>query len=122
MITVANRIPVHPDHAEAFENAFAQRLGLVDGMKGYLAFRLLRPTKAEDPYVVLTFWETQEDFRAWTQSKEFKEQHKKSRMLGSEAFTGTAKIEVHEIVQESGARLQAWAPLDRATEPATRFM
>ena len=105
MITVSNRIPVHPDHAEAFEARFAERLGLVDKMDGFVAYRLLRPTKEDQPYVVLTFWESEEQFRAWTTSDEFREQHKKERRLGPETFTGPVQLEVHQIAQESGAAL-----------------
>ncbi len=102
MITVSNRIPVHPDHAPAFEARFQERLGLVDKMPGFIAYRLLRPTKPEQPYVVLTFWETEEQFRAWTSSPEFREQHKSERTLSPDAFTGPVQLEVHEVAQESG--------------------
>jgi heme-degrading monooxygenase HmoA len=33
-----NRIPVHPDHREAFEERFSDRAALVDGMDGFVAF------------------------------------------------------------------------------------
>lgn len=107
MITVANRIPVHPDYAESFEQRFAERLGAVDKQEGFIAYRLLRPSKPEDPYVVLTFWETEQAFRAWTESDSFKQQHAANRKLGAEAFTGPVKLEVHEIVQTSGAEFAA---------------
>ena len=56
-----------------------------------------------NPYVVLTFWESEEHFRQWTQSDNFREQHKKDRMLADDAFAGKVKIEIHKVVQESGA-------------------
>src|SRR3712207_8836931 len=34
MITVANRIQVKPEYADAFEQRFRERAGLVDGMPG----------------------------------------------------------------------------------------
>ena len=37
MITVANRIYVKPEYAEAFEAAFRDRAGLVDGMPGFVS-------------------------------------------------------------------------------------
>ena len=107
MITVANRIPVKPEFAEKFEEAFQKRLGLVDDMPGFVAYRLLRPSKEDDPYVVLTFWESEKHFRDWTQSDNFREQHKKNRMLGDDAFAGPVKLEVHEVVQQSGAKFEA---------------
>lgn len=101
MIIVSNRIPVNPDYAEAFETIFEERASLVDGMKGFIAFQLLRPTKSGDPYVVMTFWESKADFQAWTQSDEFKEGHAKSGTLPPETFTGHPKLEVHEVVQST---------------------
>lgn len=99
MIIVANRIPVNPDHADAFEEAFAQRAGLVDGMDGFISFQILRPTKPEDPYIVQTFWETHDHFEAWTSSKEFKEGHAQSGTLPENTFLGHPSIEIHEIIQ-----------------------
>lgn len=104
MITVANRIPVKPEATTTFEEAFHKRMGSVDSFEGFVAFRLLRPSKPEDPYVVLTFWETEEHFRAWTQSEDFKEQHRGSRETAKDVFSGPVKIEIHEVIQESGAR------------------
>lgn len=98
MIVVNNRIPVHPDHAEAFETAFAKRANLVDGMAGFVSFKLLRPTNPDDPYVVMTTWESQEHFEAWTNSDAFKQGHAKSGTLPREAFLGHPKLEVYEII------------------------
>lgn len=107
MITVANRIPVHPDHAQAFESRFQERLGAVDHNPGFVAYRLLRPTQEGEPYVVLTFWEDEESFRAWTRSDDFKQQHSQNRKLAPEAFTGPVKLEIHEVCQQSGALLKS---------------
>ncbi len=103
MIAVMNRIPVHPNHHEAFEARFSDRAALVDGMDGFVAFRLLRPTESDDPYIVMTFWETKEHFEAWTQSAAFKEGHARAGRLPSDAFRGHPKIEVMEIIQEAVA-------------------
>ncbi|MBS2040977.1 antibiotic biosynthesis monooxygenase [bacterium] len=102
MITVSNRILVRPEFSQAFESRFQERLGLVDSMPGFLAYRLLRPTKPDQPYVVMTFWESETHFRGWTSSPEFKEQHKRERTLPPEALIGPPQIEVHEVAQESG--------------------
>lgn len=103
MISVMNRIPVNPDHAAAFEERFADRAALVDGMDGFVAFRLMRPTNPEDPYIVMTFWESEAHFQAWTESAEFKEGHARAGRLPKEAFFGHPKIEVMEIIQEAAA-------------------
>ncbi|MEM7737550.1 MAG: antibiotic biosynthesis monooxygenase [Deinococcota bacterium] len=101
MITVANRIYVNPDFADAFETRFKERAGLVDTMPGFLFNQVLRPTKEGDPYVVFTFWETLEHFQAWVRSDEFKQGHAKSGSLPKEAFSQTNKLEIHQVIQDS---------------------
>jgi heme-degrading monooxygenase HmoA len=101
MIVVCNRIPVNPEHAAAFEERFADRASLVDGMPGFVSFQLLRPSNPADPYVVMTFWESQEHFHAWTESAAFKEGHARSGTLPPETFLGHPSIEVHEVIQST---------------------
>ncbi|MGJ3241204.1 MAG: antibiotic biosynthesis monooxygenase family protein [Anaerolineae bacterium] len=101
MIVTCNRIPVNPEHAEAFEERFADRSALVDGMPGFISFQLLRPQKAEDPYIVMTFWESKEHFQAWTQSDEFKEGHARSGSLPPETFSGHPKLEMFDVIQST---------------------
>lgn len=101
MITVANRIHVHPDHAEQFEERFRQHAHLVDEMAGFQANLVLRPTEPEAPYVVLSFWDSQEDFEAWTRSDAFVKGHARSGSLPKEAFTGPSVLEVHEVILDS---------------------
>ena len=103
MIAVMNRIPVNPDHADAFEARFSDRASLVDGMPGFVSFRLLRPSEPNDPYIVMTFWESQAHFEVWTHSDAFKEGHVRSGQLPRGAFLGHPKIEVMEIIQEAAA-------------------
>ncbi len=99
MIVTSNRIPVNPEHAEAFEEAFKNRASQVDNMDGFISFQLLRPTKDGDPYIVMTTWESQAHFEGWTNSEAFKEGHAKSGTLPREAFLGHPVLEIHEIIQ-----------------------
>lgn len=103
MIVVMNRIPVNAEFADAFEARFSDRAALVDKMPGFVSFRLLRPSKPDDPYVVMTIWESQADFENWTTSAEFKEGHARAGRLPHDAFRGHPKIEVMEIIQEAEA-------------------
>ena len=97
MITVANRIYVNPDHTEAFEERFKNRRGLVDNMPGFINNYVLRPTKEGDPYVVLTFWESQEAFEGWVNSPEFKQGHARSGTMSKDAFPRKNEMEMHEV-------------------------
>ena len=101
MITVANRIYVKPEYAEAFEERFRQRAGLVDKMQGFVYNLVLRPVNEGDPYVVFTTWESREDFMNWVRSDEFVKGHAQSGTLPREAFSGPNVLEMHEVVQDS---------------------
>ena len=101
MITVANRIFVAPEFAEQFEEAFRKRAGLVDGMPGFISNQVLRPVNPGDPYIVLTLWNSRDDFNAWIRSDAFVQGHAKSGSLPKEAYTEQNKLELHEVIQDS---------------------
>lgn len=101
MITAANRIYVHPDYAEQFEERFRTRAGLVDGMPGFLWNKVLRPVNPGDPYIVLTLWESRAAFDAWVTSDEFVKGHARSGTLPKEAFTQPNQLELHEVFLDS---------------------
>ena len=103
MIVTCNRIPVNPEHAAAFEERFADRASLVDQMPGFVAFQLLRPQSEGDPYVVMTYWESQAHFEAWTSSPAFKEGHARSSTLPPEAFLGRPKLEIFDVITNRSA-------------------
>ena len=97
MILVANRIYVSPQHTDVFEDMLATRVALVDSMRGFIAIQLLRPTKPEQPYVILTQWASRPHFEAWTHSEEFKKGHARIGTLPHGTFTQTAHLEIHEV-------------------------
>ena len=101
MITVANRIYVKREYAEAFEARFRERAGLVDGMPGFVSNLVLRPVNDGDPYVVFTTWRSREDFLGWVRSDAFVKGHAQSGTLPKDAFTGPNVLEMHEVVQDS---------------------
>lgn len=101
MLTVMNRIPVKPEYAQAFEERFASRAGLVDGMPGFIRNEILRPTEEGAPYIVLTYWQDRASFDNWVNSDEFKQGHARSGSLPREAFAGRNQLEVHEVIQSS---------------------
>jgi len=101
MIAVANRIFVSPEYAEAFEELFRTRARLVDGMPGFICNQVLRPCREDDPYVVLTFWESRAHFDGWVNSDAFREAHAPSGTLPKEAFTEPNKLEIHQVFLDS---------------------
>lgn len=101
MITTMNRIAVDPAYAEQFEENFRDRAGLVDRMPGFISNQLLRPTGEGEPYIVLTHWESRQQFEAWVRSPEFVQGHARSSSLPREAFSGPSKLELHEVLLDS---------------------
>ena len=101
MITVANRIYVKQEYADAFEQRFRERAGLVDKMPGFISNQVLRPVNEGDPYIVFTVWNSREDFLGWVRSDAFVKGHAQSGTLPKEAFSASNVLEMHEVVQDS---------------------
>lgn len=101
MFVVMNRIPVSPEFQEAFEERFRSRAREVDRMPGFVRNWVLRPVDPEDPYVVVTVWESREAFEAWTRSEAFQRGHARSSTLPREAFRGVSKLERYELILDS---------------------
>ena len=101
MITVANRVYVTPEYSAEFEERFRSRAKLVDGMPGFISNQVLRPVNEGDPYVVLTLWESRDNFTNWIKSDEFIKGHSQSGSLPSEAFSQKNQLELHEIFLDS---------------------
>jgi heme-degrading monooxygenase HmoA len=100
LIVVSNRIQVAKGHESDFEKRFEGRARLVETMPGFIRLEILRPIKS-DYYIVLTHWEDEASFRAWTESSEFKEAH--SNRPPAEIFAGPNVFEMHEVIQRAGA-------------------
>src|SRR4029450_10703667 len=101
MISVANRIYVKTEYADAFEQRFRDRAGLVDKMPGFISNQVLRPVNEGDPYVVFTLWNSRQDFLNWVRSDEFVKGHAQSGTLPKDAFPQANGLEMHEVVQDS---------------------
>ena len=104
MFVVMNRLPVNPDYADQFEERFTSRAREVDKMLGFIRNQVLRPANPDDPYIVLTLWESKDNFEAWVNSDAFKLGHSKSGTLPSEAFLGHPKLEGFEVILDTELR------------------
>ena len=71
-----NFINCQPDYQERFEELFSSRAHAIDRMPGFLFMEVLKPQK-EGEYLIMSHWEDETDFRAWTQSPEFLEGHQR---------------------------------------------
>ena len=96
MYAVTNRIKVKTGHGHDLEETFGKRGG-VEKEPGFKSFELWRQEAEEDHevYLVVTRWETKEDFKNWTQSDSFKEAHSgppPAYILGGELSNFEVKI------------------------------
>ncbi len=96
MIVVQNHIPVNPEHLKEFESRFADTNNNLRSHKGFVRNQILRPLKS-DSYIVMTYWENMEDFKAWTESEEFRMAH--SRNVPEGMIAGKNTLTIHEVVQ-----------------------
>ena len=110
MIVVTNRIPVAAGHEIDFEDRFRNRVHLVDQAPGFIRNEVHRPrpmvfdhetgdfvedTSMEGCYEVKTWWQSLDDFVAWTKSAAFAEAH--ANRPPKEMFRGPSSLEVHEV-------------------------
>jgi len=102
MYVVANRVPVAPDWEDTFEERFRNRAGQIDKNPGFVSMQILRPQSADTPYVVLTHWESEDAFKQWVASEDFKLAHQNP--MPKEAFAGEGKLEQYEVVISAGNR------------------
>ncbi|MFB6113790.1 MAG: antibiotic biosynthesis monooxygenase [Halodesulfurarchaeum sp.] len=99
MIVVANRFRVAEGYRDEFVDRFRRREGAIEEQPGFVRFDLLEPASEDtEPFVALTYWESEEDFAAWTESDEFAAAH--SGETPEDMFEGPPTLEVHEVAVE----------------------
>lgn len=97
MFVTMNRIFVSIEYTDAFEDRFKNRAHEVDKMAGFVRNIVLRPKKKDEPYIVMTFWKSENDFESWVNSDAFRKGHAKSGTLPADAFSGQSHLETFEV-------------------------
>ena len=72
-----NYIDCKPEYVERFEELFGSRTKQIDTMPGFVDMQVLRPSKSEDAYLIVSHWESEDSFKSWTKSETFLEGHKR---------------------------------------------
>jgi heme-degrading monooxygenase HmoA len=72
-----NFIQCQADYRERFEQLFGTRAHAIDRMPGFIRMHVLRPQAEGEAYLIVSQWEDEACFKAWTQSPEFLEGHKR---------------------------------------------
>lgn len=72
-----NYINCTPAYRERFEELFGSRAKAIDTMPGFIEMHVLRPAQEGDNYLIVSYWENEQSFKAWTRSEAFIEGHKR---------------------------------------------
>ena len=72
-----NYINCSADYAERFEHLFQTRAHAIDRLPGFRQMYVLKPTSANDNYLIVSHWDSEEHFKDWTRSPAFLEGHKR---------------------------------------------
>ncbi|HET8909029.1 MAG TPA: antibiotic biosynthesis monooxygenase [Ktedonobacterales bacterium] len=83
MIVSLFHVTVPAQAVELFERSWQQRAGKVDAMPGFRGLEVLRAGETPGKYIVLTRWETREDFDRWANSPEFVAGHARTGETGA---------------------------------------
>ena len=72
-----NFIDCDAEYVERFEELFATRAGAIDRIPGFRHMHVLKPQKPGDAYLIVSYWDHEENFETWTRSDEFREGHRR---------------------------------------------
>jgi heme-degrading monooxygenase HmoA len=94
MIVSLFHVTVPAQAVEPFERSWQQRAGKVDAMPGFRGLEVLRAGETPGKYIVLTRWETREDFDRWASSPEFVAGHART----GETDAAGGGVEFYEVL------------------------
>lgn len=93
-----SEIEIAAESMNDLEAAFRQRMRAVDTYAGFLGIELLRDVRKPGRYLLLTRWESQQDFHRYLKSPSFKQAHKRQHKGVSEP-AGGAPLRQFEVVK-----------------------
>jgi heme oxygenase (mycobilin-producing) len=94
MIVSMFRMSVPAEAIVPFERSWQQRAGKVDTMPGFRGLEVLRAGDTPGKYIVLTRWETREDYDRWANGPEFVVGHARTGDTGAEG----GGVEFYEVI------------------------
>ncbi len=99
MFIAMNRFQIAPGREDTFEELWRSRESYLDEVPGFKEFHLLRgPTSEECTlYASHSVWESEDAFRAWTESESFKKAHAQAR-APSGTYLGHPQFEGFEVI------------------------
>lgn len=70
-----NAITVPEDSGDELGKRFAARQSSMEGTAGFQGFELLQPTDGRNVWLVVTRWDSEEDYANWRESQHFQKSH-----------------------------------------------
>ena len=101
MFIAMNRFRIVRGREAEFERVWSERDSHLDGVPGFVEFRLLRGAEADDHtlYASHALWRDRESFEAWTRSEAFRKAHAGAGARGN-LYLGHPDFEGFESVLE----------------------
>lgn len=93
---VSSHLTIDPDGADALERAFHDRLGEVDGARGFQRLEVWRDTTNEADFVMVSWWDTEADFRAYMGSPAHRRSH--ARIPGAPHRPRAVALHRYEVI------------------------
>ena len=100
-----NRFKVRLESTADFEAMWKARESRLNELDGFQEFRLLKGPEGEGYrlYSSHVIWDSEDDFRAWTKSEQFRDAHKNAGNKGTQsALMGPPQFEGFETVLHEG--------------------
>jgi heme-degrading monooxygenase HmoA len=92
MIVSMFNVTVPEEAREGFERSWSGRAGMVDQMPGFRGLEVLRAQEESGRYIVLTHWETREDFERWLESSAFGTAHQRTTQDATSVQPGGTEV------------------------------
>lgn len=104
MFIAMNRFTVPLENAEDFEALWLGRDSRLNELPGFVEFHLLRGPEEEGNrlYASHTVWQSEDDFRHWTRSEQFRAAHQRAGDT-RKLHVGAPRFEGFTAIQKIGA-------------------
>lgn len=104
MFVAINFITCQDSYRERFEELMTTRARAIDEMDGFQRMQVLRPKDENENYLIISEWDNEESFKAWTKSSAFTRGHNRgfqdideARKRGDEPPM-TSKFHTYEVL------------------------
>ncbi|PVA09152.1 antibiotic biosynthesis monooxygenase [Pelagivirga sediminicola] len=104
MYLAMNRFTVPLENAAEFEELWLNRQSRLQDMDGFQSFHMLKGAEEDGRilYASHTVWQSEEHFRAWTTSDEFRASHARAGQT-RKLHEGAPRFEGFRTIQQIGA-------------------